>query len=66
MSYYTKSTITQMSYAQLLSVWDTLTITTTGARSVTIWQYGVPLKTLSITLKSGQLTTNTKNTQISN
>jgi hypothetical protein len=60
MSYYTKSTITRTSYAQLLYVCDTMTITFTGVNSVRIWQSGVLLKTLWITPKSGPQTTTTK------
>ena len=60
MSYYMKSTITRISYAQLLYVCDTMTITFTGVNSVRIWQSGVLLKTLWITPKSGPQTINTK------
>ena len=60
MSYYTKSTITRTSYAQLLYVCDTMTTTFTGVNSVRIWQSGVLLKTLWITQKSGPQTTNPK------
>jgi hypothetical protein len=60
MSYYMKSTITRISYAQLLYVCDTMTITFTGVNSVRIWQSGLLLKTLWITPKSGPQTINTK------